>query len=64
MRSHANRHQDGGGAFFGASMLNWYLVLAILPYAVDFPILLGVSDLSQIVPGRSQIMAEKQRMQK
>lgn len=42
-------------------MLNWYLVLAILLYAVDFPILLGVSDLRQIVPRRSQIMAEKQK---
>jgi hypothetical protein len=39
-------------------MLNWYLVPAILLFAVDFPILISVYDLSTIIPGRSQIDAE------
>ena len=36
-------------------MMNWYLVLAILLFAVDFPILIGVYDLSTVVPGKAQI---------
>lgn len=42
-------------------MMNWYLVLAILLFAVDFPILIGVYDLSTVVPGRAQVDANHRR---
>lgn len=57
-RIRADAQQGGGAALFAASMLNWYLLVAVLLLAVDFPILIGVYDLSTIVPGRSEIEAE------
>jgi len=47
----------GGACLFAASLLNWYLLVAVLLLAVDFPILIGVYDLSTIVPGRTEIEA-------
>jgi hypothetical protein len=42
-------------------MMNWYLALAILLFAVDFPILIGVYDLSTVVPGKSQLEGERRK---
>lgn len=56
-RIRADAQQGGGGALFAASLLNWYLLVAVLLLAVDFPILIGVYDLSTIVPGRAEIEA-------
>ncbi|KAE9378601.1 hypothetical protein N431DRAFT_450550 [Stipitochalara longipes BDJ] len=53
--------KGGGAAYFAASMMNWYLVLAILLFAVDFPILIGVYDLSTVVPGKSQLKGEHRK---
>jgi hypothetical protein len=41
--------------------MNWYLVLAIMLFAVDFPILIGVYDLSTVVPGKSQLEGEHRK---
>jgi hypothetical protein len=54
----ADAQQGGGAALFVASMMNWYLLLATLLLAVDFPILIGVYDLSTIVPTKSEIEAQ------
>ncbi|KAF8851856.1 hypothetical protein BDZ45DRAFT_750252 [Acephala macrosclerotiorum] len=47
-----------GASFFAASMLNWFLLLAIMLAVVDFPLGLPVLDLSQITKSRSQIRKE------
>jgi len=53
--------KGGGAAYFASSMMNWYLALAILLFAVDFPILIGVYDLSTVVPGKSQLEGEHRK---
>jgi hypothetical protein len=53
-------HQGGGGAFFGATMLGWYLLLSIMLAVVDIPIHLPVFDLSTVIKGRSQRLQERE----
>jgi len=40
-----------GGAFFGASMLGWYLLAVILLAELDFGLPLPVFDLSTTIKG-------------
>ncbi|ATY62861.1 plasma membrane ammonium transporter (Ato3) [Cordyceps militaris] len=44
----------GGAAGFACASLGWYLFLALLFAAVDFPIQLPVGDLSSLVRGHSE----------
>jgi hypothetical protein len=55
------KHRGSGGDFFGASMPNQYLVLAIMIDENECPLILPAFDLSTFIKERSQIMAENQR---
>lgn len=50
-----------GGAFFVAAMVGWYLLAAIMWALLDLPFLnaLPVGDLSTMIKGHSQKLAEK-----
>lgn len=55
----ANDYQGAGAAFFAASMLNWFLTLAIMLAVVDFPINVEVGDLSTVMHSKTQIERAK-----
>jgi hypothetical protein len=42
----------GAGLLFGVTLLGWYIFLALVLQAVDFPLSLPLGDLSTRIPGR------------
>lgn len=48
-----------GGFLFTASMIGWYVLLALMMVCIDYPIQVPVGDLSKIVKGRSERQKEK-----
>ncbi|KAH6686449.1 GPR1/FUN34/yaaH family-domain-containing protein [Plectosphaerella plurivora] len=51
--SHAVTLQHvGAGLLFGVTLLGWYIFLALVLQAVDFPFSLPLGDLSTRIPGR------------
>ncbi|KUJ13126.1 uncharacterized protein LY89DRAFT_652580 [Mollisia scopiformis] len=48
-----------GASFFAASMLNWFLTLAIMLAVVDFPFNVQVGDLSTVMHSRTQVERAK-----
>ena len=50
------------GAFtFALTMMVWYLLLVQLLEAVDFPISPPVGDLSNLIKGKSERIADKKK---
>lgn len=41
----------GAGLLFGVTLLGWYIFLALVLQAVDFPFSLPLGDLSTRIPG-------------
>ncbi|KAK0388012.1 hypothetical protein NLU13_4256 [Sarocladium strictum] len=53
--SSANKLVVGGGAcLFVTSLAGWWIFVALMLAAVDFPFQLPVGDLSSVIPGHSQ----------
>jgi hypothetical protein len=44
----------GGGCLFAASLLGWYIFIAVLLMAVDFPFGLPLGDLSTVIKGKAK----------
>ena len=53
--------QVGAGLTFAVCLLGWYLFLIQLLIAVDFPVVLPVVDLSQLIKGGTERKKEKDR---
>jgi uncharacterized protein len=54
--------QGAGASLFVTSMAGWYIFLAIMLAALDFPFSIPVGDLSTVIKGASVRMKEKENM--
>lgn len=49
----------GAGLLLAATLIGWYIFLALVLLAVDFPILVPLGDLSTKIPGYSERQQKK-----
>lgn len=60
MSSAAEFQKVGAGLLLAVSFIGWWIFLALMLSAVDFPVMVPLGDLSTIIKGRSERMKAKE----